>query len=226
MEDPHIQAFTILSDRVSNLEEDMRAVRSCLAWQEMRQSGRLNKDIFGYQFEVRCIREEAEKDCPVLSASVVTVHFDPDDGDDIRDAVHDATKMDLPCELDVICGGSFSHVYKFPDDYSCSYGLIGQTTVQNHIDEAVRRHRTGPYQKRKISQVDIYPCDMLALYLFYTGIQIDLTGVGTIAGSSLRRIKTNAFFSSELNLYPKFAARLEEQLATMQYLESNGYSIP
>lgn len=50
--DPHIQAFTILSDRVSNLEEGLSGILESAKLQEQRVYGSLNHRLLGIPFPV------------------------------------------------------------------------------------------------------------------------------------------------------------------------------
>jgi hypothetical protein len=50
--DPHIQAFEILSDRVSNLEEGLKHLLAQAERQEMRAYGKLNHSLLGFRVPI------------------------------------------------------------------------------------------------------------------------------------------------------------------------------
>jgi hypothetical protein len=209
--DPHIQAFTILSDRISNIEDDVSLIKSALVHQELRQTGRLNHRLIGFPFEVTCVpSEEIPADGTYVAAVVEIVTSG--DGSVLRDY---AVTADTCRELDTAAGSKFSLGYELVrvDGDPC-VGLIAGVNeapdLCDFINAALRLGDMGG----PVCAARVYPCDMLDLILFFRGILYEKgkAELGQMAVMERLRctnkIRKNRFFSDMLGAFPKFAAFL------------------
>jgi hypothetical protein len=74
--DPNIQAFNIIDERLSNIEENQALFKEALQLEEMRRSGPLNRKLLGFPFNIdrRLRSDESNKDTtPFPDAAIVTV---------------------------------------------------------------------------------------------------------------------------------------------------------
>ena len=74
--DPNIQAFAIIDDRLSNIEENQALFKEALQLEEMRRIGPLNKRLLGFPFNLDRQADSSEKSStltPFPEAVIVTV---------------------------------------------------------------------------------------------------------------------------------------------------------
>ena len=201
--DPHIQAFTILSDRVSNLEDNISSIKAGLCINEMRKSGKLCNTLLGYPFAIRCLRAD-------------------DMGDE--GAFFDSAVVEISCICPVSCPAemvpddklgtevenirpTFSAGYVLPSDENwVAFGLISESpdlpNLADYVDEALRMYALRGHTRSCVREVIINPCDRGELMAFVEAIKFQL-GCSTVGPdlfkfaywSRWKSMKRNPYFS-------------------------------
>ena len=212
--DPNIQAFSIIDERLSNLEDDMLLLKDSMKWTEMRRSGRLNNRLLGYPFNVEFIT--CEEDPIGLQAAVIQVFLDCNDS-------CSANKNGLPSpgKVDKTCNPPFARRFILGHDNGyLVFGLIALNThdfnVCDALNEVLLMLRGQEHRLRCTVSTRVYTCDAENLAFFASGVRVeqgtdsetDKDYIMLLKKHHIADLKSHEWFANQLHFMPKFQSLL------------------
>jgi hypothetical protein len=213
--DPTIQAFGILDDRITNVEDDITTIKDALKWMEMRNTGPLNNKLLGYPFQIISNNTDGE---PLLEAAVLEVILSCDESN---------------CHsTDTVCGEqtnseSFAQRFLLEQGESViTFGLVAESSVSpalnKFIDETVSMVAEQRHRAACVRCIHIHSCGSCELSLFAAGVRVEASSEGADNSDdevriwALRRcfrrgLREHSWFRWQLQCMPRFRALLDRR---------------